>query len=788
MKELSGTKKSPEQLAKLLLTHAFEVEGIEAFPHGLNNVIIGKVAKLEKHPNADKLRVARVECGKKEVYTIVCGAPNVAEGQRVVVALPGAKLPGGIDIKETEIRGVRSAGMICSARELGLGDDHQGILVLPEDVSIGILFAEYAGLEDSLIEVKILPDRGSDALSCQGLAREIAALDGRTPQFAEPKKKSLVPLRNRAPRAVIADKRGCFRYLGLSLRNITVTESPLWLKARLIVSGLRPVNNIVDITNYLMLLTGQPMHAFDEDKISGAITIRRAKKNEKITLLNGEKKRLSPEDLVIADNKKALALAGVMGGADSAIDPKTKNIFLEIATFDGPTIRRTKTRHTLPTDASYRFERGLDPNLPGETAREAASLITSFASGTLVGMRDAYPKPIKPWTIALSIERVENVLGTKFPLFEAVQHLALLGLRVRKVSGEKSLLVTVPTRRPDLRDEWNLIEEIGRMRGYETIVPVAPTLSLVAALPTPEKRFRRLAKEYLAATGFDELITYSFYGEKDCSAARLPRENHLELANPMNPEQALLRLSLLPTLLRKVRENLRHTDTLGAFEWENVFFRDAKKDIPKEEEKLALAFVAPKKNVAEAFFVLKGKLEALFETFHIGDIAYEPLAKAETSGIAATPMFHPTRSTIVSAKGRTLGIVGELHPLLARAFDFDNRAVFAEFDTRALLAARTETVVYEAPQRFPYVLRDISLSFPHRISVGDVEKLLRDAGAPLLRRFELFDIYEQGEGKSLAFHLYFGLPDRTLSGDEADQAFQNIVESAKERFSARLKD
>ncbi|MBP6929958.1 MAG: phenylalanine--tRNA ligase subunit beta, partial [Candidatus Moranbacteria bacterium] len=307
LKELTGTKKTPAQLAKLLMSHAFEVEGIEKFSLGIDDVVIGRVVTLIQHPDADKLRVAEVEVGKKDIRTIVCGAPNIAPGQKVVVALPGVKLPGGIEIKVAKLRGVESNGMICSAKELGLGDDHTGILVLAEDAPVGVSFVKFVGLDDSIIEVKILPDRGSDALAYQGLAREIAALDGYAPHFGEKAlKKVKIPSYNRAPKVVIADKVGCPRYGGLFLRNVTVGESPLWLKIRLIVSGLRPINNIVDVTNYLMLLTGQPMHAFDADKISGAITIRRAKKNEKLVLLNSDTKKLSSDDLVIADTKRAL--------------------------------------------------------------------------------------------------------------------------------------------------------------------------------------------------------------------------------------------------------------------------------------------------------------------------------------------------------------------------------------------------------------------------------------------------------------------------------------------------
>jgi phenylalanyl-tRNA synthetase beta chain len=786
LKELSGTKKSADQIAKLLMTHAFEVEGMEKFSLGLEGVTIGKVVGLEKHPDADRLRVAQVEFGKKDTRQIVCGAPNLALGQKVAVALPGTKLPGG-EIKQATIRGVESNGMICSAAEMGLGEDQSGIMVLEEDAPVGALFAKHFGLEDTIIEAKILPDRGSDALSYQGLAREIAALDGYAPHFSEKKSKNIrIPSYNRAPKVVIADKLRCPRYIGISFRDISVEESPLWLRARLILSGLRPINNIVDITNYLMLLTGQPMHAFDADKLSGAVTVRPAKKNEKLVILTGETKKLSEEDLVIADSKKAIALAGVMGGKDTGVTEKTKHIFLEIANFESASIRRTKTRHGLPTDASYRFERNLDPNLPGLVAGEAAALVLSLAGGKLSGMRDVYPRPLKPWKIALSLDRVGSVLGGKLPLFEAVRYLALLGLQVKKVPGKEVLSVTVPTRRPDLRDEWDLIEEIGRMRGYDKIAPTAPLLPLLPAAANPSKQFARRTKEYLADAGFDEIMTYSFYSDKDRAAARLPEAGHLALENPMNPDQALLRMTLLPTLLRKVRENLRHIEAFDCFEWESVFQKAAKRGAIDERKMLALATVlAEKGKTGAAFYALKGKVQTFLEAMHVAEVSFVPLADA--SDFVASSVFHPTRAAVVMAGTRVVGLIGELHPSVAKGFNLDTRVACAEFDAEALRLAVDDKIIYEPLRRFPYAVRDISLVFSRTAMVSEVGQMFREAGAPLLEKYELFDIYEQGEEKSLAFRLFFGAPDRTITGAEMDQAFDRIVKEAESRFVARLK-
>lgn len=788
LKELSGTKKSAEQLSKLLMTHAFEVEGIEKFEHGLEGVVAGKVVSLEKHPNADKLRVARVQLGKRDTREIVCGAPNIAQGQMVAVAVPGTKLPGGIEISEVKLRGVTSQGMICSAKELGLGDDHSGIMVLPDDTPVGALMAKYFGFDDTLIEVKVLPDRGSDALAYQGLAREIAALDGHAPRFAEKQLKPIrVPSYNRAPKVIIEDKQDCLRYLGLSFKDVTIGTSPLWLQSKLILSGLRPINNIVDVTNYLMLLTGQPLHAFDADQLSGAITARRAKKGEKLELLTGETKRLTRDDLVIADNKNALALAGVMGGVKSGVTDKTRNLFMEIANFKSGLIRQTRTRHNLATDASYRFERNLDANLPAEVAREAIALVTELTGGKLSGMRDVYPKKITSWKISLSLERVKSVLGTEVPMFEVVQHLALLGLKVKKVAAKEQIEVSIPTRRPDLRDEWDLIEEIGRMRGYDKIRPAAPLVPLAAKPLNEGKRFERAVKTYLAHAGFDEVMTYSFYGEKDAERAGLPLERHLEVENPLSPELRLLRLSHLPLLLRKAKENIRSYDAFDLFEWGSVFAKQ-KSGEPAEVKSLEwLTVTAEKSGRGEVFFGMKGRVEAFFESLHLQEeeIVFEsPERYAE---VPVLSLLHPTRSAVFVHAGKPIGVIGEIHPKVLKAYGLEPRVAVAGFVVDALRQLQKKEREFTPLQKFPYAVRDISLTFPRTVSVGQVEKLLREAGSLLLQRFELFDIYEQDGEKSLAFHLSFGASDRTLSSAEMDAAFDRIVALAAERFQARLR-
>lgn len=780
LKELSGTKKPAERVADLLMRHAFEVEGVETYPHGLDGVVTGRVLSVMPHPNADRLRIAQVELGKGVVRQIVCGAPNLAPEQRVAVILPGATLPNGSEIREAEIRGVKSSGMICSEKELGIGEGHEGILVLPEETPIGAEFAKLMGLADTLLDVKILADRGSDALSYEGLAREIAALDGHAPQFAEAKAKPFkVPSYNRAPKVHISDKKACRRYVGLLFKDVVVGESPLWLKTKLLVSGLRPINNIVDITNYLMLRTGQPLHAFDADKLAGGVQIRMAKKGEKLELLTGEKKFLVTDDLVIADSKKVLALAGIMGGKQSGVTTTTKDVFLEIANFDGATIRRTRIRHGLPTDASYRFERNLDSNVPIEVAREAAELIRELTGGKLVGARDEYPEKRKEWKIELLLSRVEGVLGVKVPIFEVVQYLALQGLMVRKVNGKDALLVTIPTRRPDLRDEWDLIEEIGRMRGYDKIVPVAPVLPLVAAPENPVKRFERTLKEMLVRSGFTEIMTYSFYGIRDMEAFGLEVAGHVELANPLNPDQTHLRKTLVPSLLRKVKENLRHTEAFSVFEWESVFEKSKKTEI-KEEKMLALALVSREKGTKE-FFRLKGSLENLFENLHINGVEFVRHVVPETGD-----EWHRTQSADILFKGKKIGTLGTLMPFILKNFGVHTSVAVAVLDAKALRESVQTEKIFQPLPKFPFAVRDISLVFTKKVESAEVVRCMLEAGAPLLRSVELFDIFEKEGNRNLAFHLAFGADERTLTSEEMDATFDRIVAEVGHVLGGRL--
>jgi phenylalanyl-tRNA synthetase beta chain len=772
LKQLSGTGKSPQELSELLMTRAFEVESVAAFPHGLESVVIGLVHSVEKHPNADKLNVAQVETEVGSKRQIVCGAPNLAEGQRVVVALPGAKLPGGIEIKASAIRDVESQGMICSEKELGLGLGHEGILVLPESAPMGTSFSEYAELEDTILDIKVLPDRGADALSYRGLAREIAALEGRRLTF-ETKDLSSHP---ESPIEIKIPSSKCFRYAGMLFENIVPGSVSFSIRSFLLRNDLRSISAPVDITNFFLLEYGQPMHAFDADTLEGKIIVREAEDGETLELLNGTEIKLSREDLVIADEKKVLALAGVMGGMSSSVTEKTTRIFLEIAIFDAVSIRRSRVRHNLATDASYRYERGIDPNMPGETFAHAAELFAEFAGARIVGMTDVYPDKVTEKMIMLPIGLAEKVLGVQVEKDFITSCLTAHGCDVNE-QGEV-FQVTIPTRRRDLSDEWNLVEEIGRTFGYENIPAIEPASGLSLPEGNKEKSFERSVKQYLTSAGFDEVMSYSFYGADDAKNFSLDPSHHIALENPLSPELSIMRPSVLLSTLIKAKENLRYADAFQMFEFGSAYTRTVDLEI-QEVKELALV-IADAKNES-LYPILKGKVESLLHFVGQSEVSFEPMTET-------TSIWHPSRSASIMADGKKIGTMGEIAPYVLSKWGVKRRLVGAEFSAEFLSEHFGSLKEAVATSRFPFVTRDISLFIPDKkVTVARLQKVLHDAGTPLLRSIELFDRFEKEGGVSLAFHLAFGSMERTHTLEEVEEVFNRMVASAHDSLHAELK-
>lgn len=777
LRQLSGTEKTAEELSELIMFHSFEVESVEPFAHGLDHVVVGQVESVAKHPDADRLHVTTVVTEEGgPARTIVCGAPNVAAGQRVAAALPGAKL-GDVEIRESVIRGVASAGMICAEDELGIGTGHEGILVLSEDAPLGTPFAEYAGLEDSILDVNILPNRGCDAVSYRGMAREISALEGRCAAFDA--ESSLLPSYPESPIPISIESDRCRRYLGIALQEVTPGSSPLWLRSILLRSGFRPISMAVDITNYSLLVFGQPMHAFDMDTVEGGIVVRQAKEEETLELLDGRTVNLSVEDLVIADTSRPLALAGVMGGRRTGITEHTKHVFLEVATFDPASIRKSVARHRLPTDASYRYERNVDTDRATAAAVGALDLFAVEAGARVVGATDVVTLPDTPVTVSFSPSVFTDMFGIDIDLADAKEKLGHLGMTATEGDGVWNVLV--PVFRPDIRDGWDFSEEIGRMLGYDHFPATTPIVPLSAPERNEAGIFARELRGFLAASGLDEIRTYSFYSESD--GKRLGpgmTDRHLRLANPMNPDQVLLRASLLPSSLRKAGENSRYFDSFGFFEIGDRY-QVGEQGKPIENGMLSLVLVA--KKGGDPFATLKGLITKLSTFARLGEILWEPIPFGKA--VDSYPMFHPTRVGSLSVGGKVLGEAGEIAPSAIAAYDLRGVVVSAQVDIDALRSAYGAIRTFAPLPRFPYSVRDLSIEVPKRVTIGDIERMIRDS-SPLLREAEVFDIFEKGDTKNVAFHLTFGHDDRTVTGEETDSAIETILASVRRGFGAEL--
>lgn len=794
LKELADTKKDAHAAAKLLTDHAFEIEGLEESGK-LTGVVVGKILEISAHPNADKLQLVKVEV-KGKVLDIVCGAHNITVGDKVPVATVGTTLPNGLEIKEAEIRGEKSFGMLCAEDELGLGKDHSGIMILDQDAKSGTPIAEVLELDDVMIEIDVLANRAHDALSHVGMAREIAVLGGSELAYdyegltAGKKKTDKLTV-------TIKDKNQCSRYMGALIGGIKVGPSPQWLKNRLRVCGLRPINNIVDVTNYVMLEIGQPLHAFDFDVIKNAkgraeIIVRSAKEDEELVLLDGSVKKLAKEDILITNKEQALALAGVMGGKDSGVSEGTQTIVLEAANFNPAHVRRTRMTQGLFTDAALRFEKGLDASLAEKALQRAIELLEHIAGGKLEGLVDEYPVKAKPWTLQLETEYVDRLLGAKIPTKEAKKILEALGFKV--VEKKNTFTVTVPTFRLDVQSQEDLIEEIGRVYGYDKIKAIAP-LAHVNAAPINETRaFMRGVKNLLVAQGFSEVYNYSFYSKRDAGLAELGNVKHLELENPANPEQALMRVSLIPNILKNVHTNLKNFKELAIFEAGRVFWPNGA-TLPEERNMLLGAVVLEnmdgkgksQKN-APSFFEAKGHCDALLAQLGIVDHYFDTF---DPDGFEMPQTFwHQGRCAEIKIEGsqQSIGFVGEVNPLILTNFDIHTRVALFEFDLASLRSAADAEREFKPLRKYPVVLRDIALLSQGGVLVDQILQVIQKAGGDLVLDADLFDMFDFADGStSFAFHLTFGADERTLTSQEVDGALSGIVEAMEKELGVTLR-
>ncbi len=840
LKELSDTKLSPEKVRELLTMHSLEIEGMEEKKWNFDGVVVGNILEIKKHPNADKLQIAVVETRliaslHTEKLQIVCGAPNIEVGQKVPVALVGSKLPNGIEIKEAEIRGEKSFGMLCALDELGLGIDHSGIFILDSKAKIGAPAKKYLGVEDDTIfEIKVLPDRAHDAMSHVGVAREISVLENRKFEYDfDGLKLPRVKTQNFASlRVRIEDKELCSRYIGAVMENVEIKDSPSWMKQRLEASGIRPINNVVDATNYVMLELGQPMHAFDFDKIKSEfpisnfqfpnksqnqkskvqIVVRKAKKNEEMELLDETKLKLSENDLLITNGETPLALAGIMGGKDSGINENTKTIILEAANFNAVNIRRSRTRLGVKTESSDRFEKDIDPNLAEKAIVRIVEILEHTAGAKLEGVVDVYPNKIKSWKIKLDLNYVNNLLGENVPQKETIKILNNLGIST--TIRLHIVVCEIPTYRLDIRTQEDLIEEIGRIWGYEKIEPRPLTEPVIPAKINEILSFERKLGEIAVGMGYDEMYNYSFYSEidaKNCAldgvhpmdyvASQQPPKavvhgvKHFELSSPMNPDQKYVRVSFVPNILKNIKTNLKNFESLNIFEIGKVYlchpelvsgsgFR-IESGMTTEKRMLVMSQVLEKDKDAETFYSLKGAVESLLEKIGVDENG------GSTSIMEVEPPFpatwHLTRSAEILIDGEKIGMIGEINPIVLGKYKIGKRVAVCELDTQKLLKISQKEIVYKTLQKFPTITRDISMLAKSETKAIEIQKLIKKIGGNLVLNVEMFDVFFKDGVTSFAYHIEFGASERTLENVEVDEVMGKIVVGLEKELGLEIR-
>lgn len=784
LKKLSGIEKTLEKVSEDLTFHSFEIENVEKGGMNLAGVVVAEILEIKKHPNADKLQLVTLQTSPQsspsegeEIIEVVCGAPNIAVGQKVPLALVGTKLPAspaggpnGIEIKEAEIRGVKSRGMLCAEDELGLGNDHSGIIILSQNAKIGEAASKYLGKSDDVIEIKVLPDRAHDAMSHVGVAREISVLEGKKMDYDFDGLK-LPKTDSKMLKVEIKDKDLCPRYIGAIMTGVEIKESPDWMKERLRACGMNAINNVVDATNYIMLELGQPLHAFDKDKMeSDTILVRCATEGEEINLLDKGVQKLSTSNLLITDGKRPAALAGIKGARIAEIDNSTKNIVLEAANFNATNIRKTRTKLGIKTESSDRFEKDIDPNLAEKAMVRLIEVIEHTAGGKLEEIVDVYPDPVKPWKVKLNLDYVNSLLGEIIPAKDVKKILTLLDFKVN--GSGKNISVEVPTFRVDVRTQEDLIEEIGRIWGYEKIKNQSIISTASPAKINEQIFFERKIQDVLTGMGYDEVYNYSFYSKADAEKCRLKNAKHFELANPMNPDQELVRVSLIPNILKNIKENLKHFGEFGIFE-------EAKVYSPEEKRILALARVLEQDRAAQTFFELKGAAESMLDNLKIQKYSFEEASLGS--------FWHKTRSAEIRLDGKIIGCIGEIDPQVLSNYRIKNRVAVAEFDLEVLQKLSDKTIVYEPLNKFPSVFRDISMIDKSGVKAAEIVSSIKKTGGNFIQNVELFDVYKKENETSLAYHIEFNAGSRTLEGKEVDEIMQKIISELEKNLKVEIR-
>lgn len=778
MKWLSDFTKvdcTPREYSEALTMSGSKVEGYEIEGSEITNVVVGKILKIEGHPDAEKLVICQVEVGKDEPIQIVTGANNVFEGALVPVALTGSTLPNGITIKKGKLRGIESHGMMCSLGELNLTINdfpyaiENGIFIIEEDCNPGDDIHSAVGLNDTTVEFEITSNR-PDCLSVIGLARETAATFNTPLTIKEPTVKGSGDDINNYLKVSVENTNLCSRYIARVVKNVKIGPSPRWLRERLRSSGVRPINNLVDITNYVMLEYGHPMHAFDLSYVSGnQIIVRNAKQGEVITTLDEIERPLSEEMLVICDSEKPAAIAGIMGGEHSGIMDNTNTVVFEAACFDSASVRKTAKKVGLRTESSARFEKGLDPNNCMPAIMRACELVEMLDAGEVVdGIIDVFSKAPAPVKLSLEHDWINRFLGIDVSKDYMVDVLTKIGFTV-----DDNDIVTAPTFRIDIEHKADIAEEIARFYGYNKI-PTTTLRGVACAALTPEQKFERTIHTTLTALGGFEAMTYSFVSpkcyDKICLATDSPLRNGVVITNPLGEDTSVMRTTILPSMLDVLSRNYNNrNDCAFLYEIGNEYIPTKPDELPDENPQICLGMYGKEFD----FFTVKGVVEQLLERLNISNVSYLPCKE--------NPTFHPGRCAQISKDDKIFGIIGEVHPQVSDNYDIGTKAYLARLDIKTLMSITDGEKQYKPLPKYPSSTRDVSVLCDKDLPVIEIDTAIRNAVGNILENLVLFDVYtgeQVPEGKkSVAYNIVMRSPDSTLSDEQLDAAMKRVVKS-----------
>ncbi|MGA2780407.1 MAG: phenylalanine--tRNA ligase subunit beta [Smithella sp.] len=795
LKDYIDIELTAEELAHELTMAGLEVDEIKTIRPQFSGVVVAKILSVKPHPSADRLSLCSVSDGTDN-YPVVCGAKNIAPGDIVPLAKVGAVIPGGYTIKSSVLRGEKSDGMLCSETELEIGDDASGIMHLPSDLPLGVPLETALNIGDTVLDVGVTPNR-SDCLSMIGIAREVAAITGKKIKQLYVKVKESSEDINPLTSVKIIDADACPRYTARMIKNVQIGTSPVWMKTRLEAAGLRAINNIVDVTNFVMLEMGQPLHAFDFRFLEeGRIVVRKSKENEEFISLDGKSRMLPADTLLICDGVKPIAIGGIMGGLNSEVKEDTRIIFLESAYFNSTSIRRSSRKLAMPTDAAFRFERGIDPEGVVKALNRAAQLIADFSGGSICkNYIDEYPEKIfSAQDIPLRLDRIRQIIGMEIGAKDVVRILRSIGM-VLKQNGKGRYLVTPPTCRVDILREIDLIEEVIRLYSYDRVPVTLPAVAVKEIAVIPRLDLEERIRQLLIGSGYTEIVNYSFGIPVAADLLCLPendeRRRLVRIKNPLGEDLSVMRTTMIYGLLETAKKNVNNGSfDLSIFEIGRIFLRRKAGELPEEKNMLAGLLTGKmtddlwcsRKTVD--FYTLKGCLENIFFDLKLNNCLY--------NSTSVEPFLHPGKSCGIYLDDRQIGFLGEVHPDILEKIDLKNNAYVFEINLDILVSAYLDrNITYQEISKFPAVMRDAAFVIPARMEAGQMLNIVLGQKEDLLENVSIFDVYvgkEISEGtKSLGLRFSYRAPDRTLTDLETNTVHDRIVQKTVNLTGAKIR-